>query len=257
VISCGRKSASIALAIRNAAGASQESGRRIRPILVHVQRPQGGAWAFDLVVAPHHDGLQGANVISMQGATHRVTKARLAAAAQEFRPLVGELPKPRIAVLVGGGNRNFELSPAWAADFGLKLGALAKTNGCGLMVTTSRRTGGPQTVALVEALTGAAAAIWTGEGGGANPYFGFLGLADAVIVTCDSVSMLSEALATGKPVYIAKLPGDSKRFSNFFENLVESGAARWFTGALEFWQSPAPDEMARVAAEAKRRLQLG
>jgi mitochondrial fission protein ELM1 len=262
VISCGRKAAGIALAIRHAAGS-------IRPVLVHVQRPQTGAWAFDLVVAPHHDGLQGRNVINMQGATHRVTKARLAAAAQDFAPLVQDLPKPRVAVLVGGSNRNFELSPAWAAEFGRALACLAQSNGFGLMLTTSRRTGKAQTTALVEALAGVAATIWTGgesgpggpggPGGkmaGANPYFGFLGLADAVIVTCDSVSMLSEALATGKPLYIAKLPGYSKRFSTFFDNLIESGSARWFEGALESWQAQAPDEMGRVSALVKQRLNL-
>ena len=41
----------------------------------------------------------------------------------------------------------------------------------------------------------------------ANPYFGMLALGDELVVTADSVSMLSEACATGKPVYMAPLGG--------------------------------------------------
>ena len=36
----------------------------------------------------------------------------------------------------------------------------------------------------------------------ANPYSGFLALADSFIVTAESISMLTESCATGKPVYL-------------------------------------------------------
>ena len=36
-----------------------------------------------------------------------------------------------------------------------------------------------------------------------NAYLSALSLADIVVVTCDSTSMISEAAVTGKPIYIA------------------------------------------------------
>lgn len=246
VISCGRKAASIALAIRKAAGGSVK--------LVHVQRPQGPAGCFDAVVAPRHDRIAGPNVIAMRGATHRVTPQRLAAAAQEFAPLVQHLARPRVAVLVGGSNRYYQLSPEWAAEFGAALAAIAKASGCALMVTASRRTGESQIAALERELEGVNALIWKGEG--ANPYFGFLALADGIIATSDSVSMISEALAAKKPLLIAKLPGDSKRFEYFIQSLIEDGLARYFTGRFELFATPGEDEMPRVADAVKRRLGL-
>ena len=64
---------------------------------------------------------------------------------------------------------------------------------------------------LQERLGGLPAFIW--DGSGANPYFGMLGAADAIVVTADSVSMISEAAATGKPVYIVELESGSAKFT--------------------------------------------
>ena len=68
--------------------------------------------------------------------------------------------------------------------------------------------------------------VWDGQGD--NPYFGYLALADVIIVTCDSVSMISEACSTGKPVYLVALEGDSARFRKFHEALLQAGVIRRF-----------------------------
>src|SRR3546814_6488733 len=85
------------------------------------------------------------------------------------------------------------------------------------------------------------AALWDGKG--PNPYFGFLGLADAIVVTCDSISMVSEACSTGKPVLVARLPGSSRRFDSFFAGLEKQGLIQWFDGRLMQWQNGKMDEM--------------
>ena len=88
-----------------------------------------------------------------------------------------------------------------------------------LLVTSSRRTGKENTDALKSALTGAPAFVWDGEG--ENPYFGILGLCDYLVVTADSVNMISEACASGRPVYIYDLPGGSRKSARFRAALLE------------------------------------
>jgi mitochondrial fission protein ELM1 len=78
--------------------------------------------------------------------------------------------------------------------------------------------------------------------------------ADAIIVTVDSVNMVTEAAATGKPVHVIDLPGGSDKFRRFHAAMVEAGITRPFTGAIEHWSYTAPDDTARVAAEIRRRM---
>src|SRR3546814_15726728 len=78
------------------------------------------------------------------------------------------------------------------------------------MVTPSRRTGPDNEAILRARLAGLPAEIWDGEG--ENPYFAYLGLADAILVTADSVNMVCEAASTGKPVYVIALDGSSDKF---------------------------------------------
>ncbi|MBT5646243.1 MAG: hypothetical protein HOJ41_00140, partial [Rhodospirillaceae bacterium] len=95
---------------------------------------------------------------------------------------------------------------------------------------------------------------WFWDGSGDNPYFGLLGLADAIVVTADSVSMVSEACATGKPVHVIELDGGSAKFARFHEALRRAGITRPFNGTLESWTYDAPDDTARVAAEIVHRI---
>ena len=81
-----------------------------------------------------------------------------------------------------------------------------------------------------------------------------LGAADAIIVTADSVSMISEAASTGKPVHIVELEGGSKKFARFHQAMRDAGVTRPFTGTLGAWGYTPPDDTARAAAEIRRRF---
>ena len=83
---------------------------------------------------------------------------------------------------------------------------------------------------------------------------GILALADVIVVTEDSVSMTSEALATGKPVYDVRLPGYSARLRRFQDDLIAEGYTRPFTGALERWNYTPPDDTARAALMCRQRF---
>src|SRR6202008_277745 len=122
----------------------------------------------------------------------------------------------------------------------------ARREGAGLLVTPSRRTGAEGERILRERLAGVPATI--GDGSGENPYFAFLALADAIVVTEDSVSMVTEAASTGKPVHVARLEGGSRNFRRFHEAMAAAGVTRPFTGALEEWSYQPPDDTARIGA---------
>ena len=94
------------------------------------------------------------------------------------------------------------------------------------------------------------------DGAGENPYFGYLALADAIVVTGDSVAMVSEACATGKPVHVYGLPGGSAKFERFHQDMRDAGCTRPFHGVIEKWTYQPPDETARVAAEIRRRMAI-
>ena len=244
VISCGRKSIGPALSVKHRSGG--------RTFAAHIQNPHMSARAFDLIVAARHDRLIGENVIVTTGALHRTTRARLAAAGAAYRETLSALPRPLTAVLVGGPSRVYRMTPNLMETFASKLKAFSEATRGSLVITPSRRTGSDNIAALQAGLNGSTAVIWDGTGD--NPYFGYLALADQIIVTCDSVSMVSEACATGKPVYVYDLPGGSSRFRQFHRKLRDDGITRPFTGIPQDWHYEPFDDTARVAAEIRRRI---
>jgi len=243
IIACGRNAVAPSLAAKRASGG--------RTLWVQIQDPRFAREAADLLVVPSHDPVRGSNVLTTLGAVHRVTPARLAAEAQRFAAAFAALPRPRAAVLIGGNNRAYRFTPEHFSGFVDALAALAR-QGTGLMVTPSRRTGTDQAAMLRARLSGLPAVVWDGTGD--NPYFAMLGLADAVIVTADSVSMVSEAAATGKPVHVMPLEGRSAKFDRFHCAMAEAGITRPFRGTIEHWSYVPPEDSARAGAAIRDLL---
>jgi mitochondrial fission protein ELM1 len=246
LITAGRGCAAIAIAVKRASGG--------RSFLVQIQDPRMGRQAFDLMVVPAHDPARGGKVVVTRGAVHRVTPERLAAAASRFAPSFAHLPRPRVAALIGGQNRVYRFGIDQLGTIADQLAALARRHGASLLVTPSRRTGQAGEALLRERLAGLPTAIW--DGSGENPYFAYLALADAIVVTEDSVSMVTEAASTGKPVHVIELAGGSRKFREFHRDMREAGITRRFDGALADWRYEVPNDTARAAAEIRRRLGL-
>jgi mitochondrial fission protein ELM1 len=234
VIGCGRRTAPFTAAIRKLGGAKA----------VQILAPQMPTSVFDAVIAPRHDALRGVAVIETLGALNDLDVATMEAESARWAKRLAHLPQPRVAVLVGGASRS--------ADFGARtlqrlcdaLTHLA-IDGAGLMVTPSRRT--PQAVTDRLADTIASVGGWMWGGVGDNPYPGILGLADAVLVTADSVNMASEAAWTGKPVMVLPVDRLAGKLSRFHDSMATYGAARPFAGHLELWDYPPLRETDRVA----------
>jgi mitochondrial fission protein ELM1 len=244
VVACGRNAAMPALAIRRASGG--------RTVAVQIQDSGVGRGEFDLLVVPEHDRLRGASVVVTQGAVHRVTAARLAAERRRF-PALAAMPRPILAVLIGGNNKAYRLTLRRIEEIAEAVAAVLHERGGSALVTPSRRTGAQGRAVLQQRLGGLPAAIWDGTGD--NPYFAYLALADAFLVTADSVSMVSEAAATGKPVHILDLDGGNAKFARFHQIMRNAGITRPFAGSIEEWRYPAPDDTARAGA-ALRALVL-
>src|SRR5436305_7762904 len=243
VIGCGRLSAMPALAIRRASAG--------RTFAAQVQDPRVGRNEFDLLFVPEHDRLRGPRTVVTRGAIHRVTAARLAEARLRFPRFAG-LPRPILGVLIGGANRSYRLSLERLAAMAEAIAGVLRAGGGSALVTPSRRTGADGVVLLRERLAGLPAEIW--DGSGDNPYYAYLATADALLVTADSVSMISEAAATGKPVHIIELAGGDAKFARFHQAMREAGITRPFAGHIESWPYVPPDDTARAGGLLRDRV---
>jgi mitochondrial fission protein ELM1 len=237
LIATGRHSVAPVLAVKRRSPATYA---------IQIQNPGLLRHRFDVVVAPLHDAIAGVNVIATKGSLHGITPGRLAEAAAQFGPRLARLPRPLVAVLIGGDNKAYRLTPGLTRRLCVQLAALVKNHGAGLAITPSRRTGAANEALLREKLGPLGAEIW--DGSGENPYLGYLAAADAIVATSDSVNMVSEACSTGKPVYVFDLAGGSAKFRRFHGRLRAEGLTRPFDGTLDFWRYAPLDDTARVAA---------
>ncbi len=184
----------------------EQSGGRTR--YVHVGKPWGPLDSFDLVITtPQYRVPDHPNVLNNTLTLHSVDAARLSRAREEWRDTFADLPAPYFAVIVGGDSGPFTLGPQAAVRLGREASQLAQSRGGSLLVTTSSRTRPEAVDALRDSLSAPNFFYRWRPGDDANPYLGILAWADRLIVTGDSIAMLSEACATGKPVNMFDLGG--------------------------------------------------
>jgi mitochondrial fission protein ELM1 len=222
--------------------------------VVQVQNPRMDIRRFDLIIANRHDELTGPNVIVTRTAMHRVTRARLSAEADLWRDRMAVHKRPLVAVLLGGSNGRYRLDRDSGGKLAADLAVMARRDKVGIVVTPSRRTNPAVTALVREALAPVGGWVWDFTGD--NPYFAMLSLADLIIVTQDSVSMISEACATATPVMFAALPGRSRRQGLFIETMMREGRIKPFEGRFAPWAAAPLNDTPAAAAEMRRRLGL-
>lgn len=251
VLSCGRRAERPALLMKARHGG--------RPVLVHLQRPQVDPGGFDLVFVSRHDWRDEfgdrANFQRMVGVPHRMTPARLAAALGEARVRFGHMPAPCAVLLVGGTNGAY-LYDDHALDRIAAAIADLRSGGWTVLVSTSRRSSS-ETRRRLLALGGPGTFVW--DNTGENPLLQFFAMADAFVVTKDSVTMPCEAASTGKPVYILDLPAipgpKLEKFERFHADLSGTlGLTRPFDGVLAPYDYEPLDEAGRIAGILARHI---
>lgn len=264
VVASGRDTISVSSSIRQLAPENV--------FVVQIQHPRLNLNRFDLVIAPCHDYYPltpeaqeqipwflrswitpreppDSNVVLTVGALHQADSAALRIAASLWHDELALLPKPMLVVNIGGPTRNCQ----YGEDLAKQLTEMLRNVlwSCGsLRISFSRRT--PEKVSkilLKEFSANPKVYIWDGRG--PNPHMGHLAWADAFVITADSVSMLSEACSTGKPIFVVGAERCTWKFAEFQKSLHERGVVRPFTGKediSETWSYPPLNDSAEAAS---------
>lgn len=240
VVGAGRHTAPALLEL---ARRLRTNGRQVASIMV--LDPELPFELFDAVVLPRHDGLSGPNVLPILGSLGRITGVGITQEAARQSSRFSHLPAPRLAVLIGGPAREFDWTSADSTRLKQSLIALSE-NGWSLLITPSPRSD-PALMRTLRA-TLSKDRCWVWDGCDENPYPALLGLSDAVLVTEDSVNMVSEAAASGRPVHAFRLTGRHPKMDQFHNAIRAQGAVRDFDGSIGQWSYPTLAETDRIAS---------
>lgn len=263
LVACGRDTISIASSIKRLASQNV--------FVVQIQHPRSNLNRFDLVITPHHDYYPltpqaqeqvprflrtwitpreppDRHVVLSVGALHQIDSAALRSAASAWHDEFAPLPKPLLVVNIGRPTSNCR----YGADLAKQLTTclLSVLVSCGsVRISFSDRT--PQKVSYIIAKElGNNPKVYIWDGQEPNPQMGHLAWADAFVVTADSVSLISEACSTGKPVYVLGAERCRWKLTEFHKSLRERGMVRPFTGSedmSETWSYPPLNDTTEVA----------
>ncbi len=217
-----------------------------RTITVFLKDPRTDASGADLIWVPFHDKRRGKDVLVTLTGPHRITQSALRKAANKGPAALHHLPVPRITLVLGGDTAKEKFGKAAAKRLAHYLSHELPPH-MGVMVTPSRRTPDYLLQAVKQALRTRPHWIWDGEGD--NPYFTMLALADAIIVTADSHSMLSDVLAAPVPVYIFEPDAYPKKLKSTIDQLIQQPSVQLLAGPLETGTRPTIDSTELIADE--------
>lgn len=229
----GRKKYDVIISAGSSLGAlNLLLGRDNRCAGITVMRP---SWvslgAFGLAVIPAHDRpAKARNVVVTCCALNPVGAEYMARAAEGLLPFaVKPLRKLNMGFLVGGNTRGFKLEEMAVAEViaGLKKAALSLD--AGVMVSSSRRT--PPAIENLlrrefSSYERKALLVLANEFNPPDTVGGILALCDAVVITPESISMVSEAAASGKRLLVMDSPLLPAKHRRFLEGLSSRGLIR-------------------------------
>ena len=240
VISCGKRSVYASRHIKSCLGEKVTT--------IHIQDPRISSRNFDYVIAPFYDKISGPNVITNQYNINHITPELLQKEIQAHRQYLPHTNKPITLITLGGTNRHFDFTEADIAKMSDIISALAASNEMHYFILFSRRT--PEKIkdyCIKRFETSKNIDVWQHES--CNPYLALLGLASNIILTCDSTSMLSEAISTQKPTYVYQLPlkKQHSRIQHFIDKLVSEKIIQKLQYPLPHCQPNAVNETFRIA----------
>ena len=244
VISCGRKSVIPSIYLK------KKYQNKIMNI--HIQDPKVSLKNFDLIVAPEHDGLQGKNVLQTKGAIHYLRDNELETNKNYLKSKVKK--EKLVTLIVGGPNKYYNYNDKAIDNIFYKIKKNFINRGYQLIFIPSMRT--PQYIIdKAKNFYDKNQIIITDVD--KKAYLSSLKLADYIVVTCDSTSMISEAAITGKPIYLAQMPAIKKndRFKKFFELFKSINIIKDLENSVEEWGYEKLNETDRISSYIKEKLQ--
>ena len=243
VISCGRKSVIPSIALK------KRFGNEI--FNIHIQDPKVSFKHFDLIISPKHDNIIGNNVLQTQGSIHYLTKKEITESSKYLQLDKGK--KQFVAFIIGGPNRYYDYSDEQIHYVFNKIKTLFTPDKFKIIVLPSYRT--PERV-IKKAYNTFSVNHNVIKSIDKKAYLCSLAIADYIIVTCDSTSMISEAAVTGKPVYMAmmKAKRSIRRFKSFYTQFKDLGIAKELTDSIDNWSYDKLDEVNRIAPLIKEKM---
>ena len=243
VISCGRKSVIPSIFLK------KKFGNKIMNI--HIQDPKVSLNNFDYVIAPEHDGLTGSNVLTSKGAIHYLRQKEL---DENENYLKDRVKKDKlVALIVGGPNKYYNYDKLEIENIFAKIEKNFIQNDFQLILIPSMRT--PKNIVEIAKnyFDKNQIIIDTVD---KKAYLSSLKIADHIVVTCDSTSMISESAMTGKPIYVAQMkPVKSNfRFQKFFELFKSMKIIKDLEDTVEDWSYDKLNETDRISSYIKEQL---
>tara|TARA_B100000965_G_scaffold151033_1_gene125540 strand:+ start:197 stop:1147 length:951 start_codon:yes stop_codon:yes gene_type:complete len=243
IISCGRKSVISSIALK------KRFGKEI--FNIHIQNPNVSLKHFDIVISPEHDNLKGDNVITNKGAIHYLSKKEI---SQNLKYLKLEKEKKQIvAFIIGGPNKYFSYSEEQVHYIFNKVKTLFTPDKFKIIIIPSYRT--PENV-IKKAFNTFSFNHLVVKEVDKKAYLSGLALADFIVVTGDSISMISEAAVTGKPIYIAMMKSmrSSSRFKTFYNQFKSLGIVKDLEDKVDNWSYDKLDEVNRIAPIIREKM---
>jgi mitochondrial fission protein ELM1 len=243
VISCGRKSVISSVALK------KRFGNEI--FNIHIQDPKVSFKHFDLIISPDHDNIKGNNVLTTQGSIHYLTKKEISENSKYLK--FNKEKKKIVSFVIGGPNKYYNYSEEQIHFMFNKIKNLFTPDKFKIIIIPSYRT--PESV-IKKAFNTFGFNHHVVKQVDKKAYLGSLAIADYIIVTCDSTSMISEAAVTGKPVYAAMMkPTKSiRRFNRFFNQFKDLGIIKELTDNIDSWSYDKLDEVNRIAPLIKEKM---
>ena len=235
IISCGRKSVVPSMLFKKV-------NKKI--FTIHIQNPKVNFKNFDAIIAPEHDNLKGDNIYTSKGAIHYITLSEIKNAQNYLKSKVKD--KKIVSLILGGPNKyySFNNEELFKIFNKIKLNFISK--GYQIIVIRSMRTPN-SSIEFAHKELGEHGHIVSSVD--KQAYLSALALADNIIVTCDSTSMISESATSGKPIYVAhmKTKKNNYRFKRFFKLFKDLGITRDLGEAVENWTYNKINETERIA----------
>ena len=243
VISCGRKSVIPSIYLK------QKYKNKIMNI--HIQDPKVSLNNFDLIVAPEHDGLEGKNVLKSKGAIHYLRDNELEKNKDYLKSKINK--EKLVTLIVGGPNKYYDFNDKIVEKIFLKIKSNFIDKGYQLIFIPSMRT--PQNIIdKAKDFFDENQIIITDID--KKAYLSSLKLADYIVVTCDSTSMISEAAITKKPIYVAQMPSIKKnyRFVKFFKLFKSLNIIKDLENSIEKWSYEKLNETDKISSYIKEQF---
>ena len=243
VISCGRKS------VIPSAYLKKRFKKAI--ISIHIQDPKISIKNFDFVIVPEHDDLKGKNVLISKGAIHYLKDEELNQCKDYLKDKITK--EKVVSFIVGGPNKYFEYNTKFLKNLFFKIENNFIKKGYQLIFIPSFRT--PKNVIDIAKKYFDTNQIII-DSIDKKAYLSSLKLADHIVVTSDSTSMISEAAITGKPIYVAHMPiiRKNSRFNNFFRLFKSLNIIQDLENSVDTWSYKKLNETDRISKYIKQQI---